>query len=320
MTAFETFEDLTDYLETLFLRGEYQPALETAEANLAEFPEHQPLLHYWRLVFFCRLENYPRALALLQECLDHDLWYSELLLRKSPSFQPLQGQPKFEALVQAHVQRRELEAQQTYPLLTLRPQGRCQAGGKPCPLFIGLHTNAGTMQSSLEFWKIPAAAGWLTAAPQSTQAMWRGSYVWDDREQSEREIRRHFENLRRQYNLDPERIVLAGHSMGGEIAAWLAMQQALPACGFLAIGPGGPTLDNPEEWPALVDQAPANLRAAILIREKDRLILPDKIIQFAELLNQNGIPCQLEVIPGEGHGFDPAYVPAIQRALDWLVD
>lgn len=320
MTSYETFEDLTDNLETLFLRGAYQSALETAEANLAEFPEHQPLLHYWRMVFLCRLENYPQALAVLRECLEHDLWYSELILRQSPSFQPLQGQPEFEALVQAHIQRREQEARQTYPLLTLRPQGRCQEGGEPCPLFIGLHTNAGTMQTSLEFWKTPAASGWLTAAPQSTQAMWRGSYVWDDHEQSEREIRRHFENLRNQYPLDPERIVVAGHSMGGEIAAWLALRQALPACGFLAIGPGGPYLDNPEEWPALVDLAPASLRAAILIREKDRLILPEKIFQFAELLNQSGIPCQLEVIPGEGHGFDPAYVPAIQRALDWLID
>ena len=42
--------------------------------------------------------------------------------------------------------------------------------------------------------------------------------------------------------------------MGGEIAIWLALRGSIEARGFLAIGPGGPYMDNLAEWePVLRD-------------------------------------------------------------------
>jgi dienelactone hydrolase len=321
------FDQIEKRLQDLYRQKQYAAALELATQSASEFPEQVTYLDYWRMTMAARSGDSALAIQVLQQALEDGCWYSELLLRRSPSLQALQGEPAFERLVALNQEMAEKDHEQVFPLYTLRPEKHCQAGGRPCPLLLALHANAGTVSTSLGFWRPAATAGWLVAAPQSSQAVWKDAYVWDDRQVAEAEIQKNFAMSSERYAIDARRILLAGHSMGGEIAMWLALKGAIPASGFLAIGPGGPYMDNPEEWEPLLRANPGGnsiaaggLRGAIIIGKEDASIPHENIRRLADRLNEQGVSCRLEIVPGVAHDHTPEYDPAILRGLEFITD
>jgi predicted esterase len=314
-----TFEELYTRLQDYFRDGEYAGALDLATAGRERFPERQTVLDYWRFTLLARSGDLDGALETLSRALEAGSWYSELLLRRSPSLQPLQDDPRFEVLIAKNQIVAEQDQKNQFPFYILRSQGKCQTGGPACPLLIGLHTNGGTAQTSLDFWKPAAALGWLVAAPQSSQALMKGAYVWDDRPIAEREIQKDYDLLRENYSINPWQTVLAGHSLGGETAIGLALKGMLGINYFLVIGPAGPLIDNPEELDALIKEGQrSGVRGYIIAGEMDNLIAIDRVSELVETLNQAGIETELEVVAGAEHEFEPSYEEAILRGLNFL--
>ncbi len=316
-----SFEETYIRLQNLFQAGEYAEALEAATEAVQIYPEQRTVLDYWRMGMSARLGDADLALEILRQAVERGQWYSEVLLRRSPSFKSLQSLPVFEELVARNQIMAEQDPATQYPIYTLRPEKRCQAGGPPCPLLIGLHSNMGTVYSSMGFWKPAAANGYLVAALQSSQALWKGAYVWDDRDLTERDVKHAYANLEENYAVDSRRLILGGHSLGGEMAIWLAIKGAVPAAGFLAIGPGGPWIDNLEQWqPLLREHTPTSLRGYIIAGEQDLSIPHENIETLVEWLNRAGISCELEIVPGLEHDHTPEYDPAVQRGLNFIME
>lgn len=316
---FLTFEALQQNLLGLFKAGDYEEVRQLAAEQIESFPEQFHILAYWQITAAARQQEYPAVIQLIRDLLDRGFWYGESVLVYSPSLQPLQAMPEFIDLIDRSRFLRQDTEKNTYPLLILRQQGHCQKGGPPCPLMLALHTNGGTVQDSLDFWKPAAGEGWIVAAPQSSQAMWKGAYVWDDRSVATYDIQRHYSSLVNQYAIDPQLTVLAGHSLGGETAMWLALNAAVPARGFIAFGPVGPLTADPEQWQDLLYQsAKLGLRGYIIFGEEDESIPQENIRLLVELLNQAGIPCELESVAHTGHDYNPAYDDSLGRALEFI--
>jgi dienelactone hydrolase len=240
-------------------------------------------------------------------------------LRRSPSLQGLQGDPSFESLLLLNQETAEDDQSGQFPVYMLRPQGKCQSGGPPCPLLIGLHTNGGMVSSSIDFWKPAASLGWLVAAPQSSQALMKGAYVWDDRDMAEQEIRKDFANLVENYSINPWQTVLAGHSLGGETAIWMTLKGSLENNLFLAVGPAGPYMDNPDLWEeSIQENLRSGLRGYILYGELDNTISQESIATLVEMFNRAGIETEMEAVPAAEHDYQPEYKAAILRGLNYL--
>jgi len=314
----QAFEEIQARIQAHYQAGEYSAALDLATEEYGNYPQHAPLFYYWRICMNARLGQNDQSLALMKEVLQGGLWYSETLLRKSPSLQALQGQAAFEKLVARNRRVQAQDQKSSFPLLTLRPQGQCKSGEPPCPLLLALHANASTAQASLDFWRQAASRGWLVALPQSTQGMWKDAYMWDDLDITRNQVVKQVLTLQQQYALQLENTVLAGHSMGGEVAIWLALSATIPAKGFIAIGPGGPMLDDLQSWLALIEQAPRPLRGYFAYGEEDTSISPASIQSLAEMLDKAGIPCEVETIPGVAHDFQPEFANAVLRGLDHI--
>jgi dienelactone hydrolase len=316
---FENFKELQKRLQELYRNKEFVVALDLATRQFDRFPEDRILLYYWRITMAVRTGGIPLSLRLLKEALADGVWYGDVLLRKSPSLKPLQGLPEFEKLVDLNQELAKEEEQQSFPLITLRPEGLCQEGSDACPLLLALHANSSNAQASMDFWKPAATAGWLVAAPQSTQAIWKGAYVWDDREVTESEIRKNYSLLNTGYSIDPRCTVLAGNSMGGETAIWLALKNVIETIGFIAIGPGGPLVDEVDSWdPIIKENLTGNLRGYIIIGEADKEISHQNLKIFIDRLDKEGISCKLEIVPGAGHDYVSDYDACLLRALDFL--
>lgn len=320
-----TFESIQASIQACYQAGDFAGALALADRHAGEFPEHTHLFAYWQMCMAARLGDTSRALSVLESALGGGFWYGETLLRKSPSLQSLQGLPEFEALVERNQQQEAASRQEAFPLITIRPRSACTQRDAPCPLLIGLHANAARAQASLPFWQPAAFEGWLVAAPESVQAMWRGAYIWDDLEITRQQIERHFHALQQNYALDPELILLAGHSMGAEAALWLALKRALPARGVLLIGPGGPLTSDPAAWQELIqdylqlaDAQAVPLRLAFILGQADETIPHQEIGQLIAILRDSGFETRLEIVPSAGHDYQDEYLPAIRRALEFF--
>ena len=344
------FASVQAEIQDRYQSSDYAAALELAERHKTRFQDQEALFTYWQICFNARLGVLDRSIRLLRDALKSGLWYAEVLLRKSPYLQPLQGMPEFEDLVLLNRQVQNKDETHHYPVLILRSEEQCSQGGPACPLLLGLHRNAGTVRSSLKYWRPAANAGWLVAAPQSRQAVWKDSYVWDDLEASREEILQHYQAVLNGYRIDPRRTVIAGHSMGGEVAIWLALSGAIPAAGFLAFGPGGPMMDNPDQWLPFIESAtgrpaagypaanqpasrrPASpqpginpagssdtpLRGYLVYGTEDHSIQQQNIHSLANALESAGLHCLVEPVPGASHDFEPKFEAALLRGLAFI--
>lgn len=314
-----TFEDLEAKIQQCYYDKDYQSALDLATRGMHSYPDQFPTLYYWRICMSARTGNTKLTYALLDEIQASGFWYGEVLLRKSPSLLALQGAAEFEQRVERNRLLRDKDQAQLFPLLIIHSQGRCAQGEPPCPLLIGLHSNAATAQDSLDFWRAAAATGWLAAAPQSSQVMWKGAYVWNDEDTARLEIQKHYASLLQRYLLDTDQVVLAGHSMGAEMAMRLAISAAIPVQGFIAIGPGGPYMDEPKQWEDLLKANPARgLRGYIIYGSEDRSIPQKNISRLVERLNRSGIPTEVECLSLVGHDFEIEYEESLLNGLNFI--
>lgn len=311
-----SFETLQRRLQEHYARDEYTEAFNLAYKFREDYPSQRHLLYYWCSTMAARLGDQDGAIAFLGHMLDTNFWYGEALLRKSPSYASLQGVAEFEALVERNRQLHQVDQELSLQLLTIRGEGRCMDAFDPCPLMIGLHANSGNVQTSIDFWRPAASEGWLVAVPQSSQAMWKGAYVWDDLQLASWQIQQDLKSLEEQYAYNPDQVILAGHSMGGELAIYLSLAGIIPSSGFIAFGPGGPYMDNLEKWEPIIEEASGSgVQGYLVVGERDHTIPQENVFQFAEMLNQNAIPCQFEIVSGAEHDFVFEYEDSMIRAL-----
>jgi dienelactone hydrolase len=161
--------------------------------------------------------------------------------------------------------------------------------------------------------------GWALAAVQSSQMTGSVNFIWDDQEKALRELGEHYARLVSGHSVDPKRVVLAGFSMGGETALRAALVGTVPVVGFVLLGPGGPGIDAPEDWSPLIERATGRgMRGYVLLGEADGTIPHDAIRRIVEMLNEGGIPTELEVVPGVRHEYPADFADYARRALEFV--
>jgi predicted esterase len=313
--AYATFSELYNTVSALGQRGDFAAAYALITAEGHRFSDDASTVLYLRSCMAERVGDRAEALAALTTALDRGHWYGERLLRNSPSWQPLQGDPAFEQLAARSLALRDAATVEPTPLVAV-PEGTPPPGG--WPLLLALHGNAGTSQKAFAGWCL-AATGWLLAALQSSQALSDQQFVWDDREQSRVDVLSQLAMLRATYPMDADRIVLAGFSRGAEVALELALLGALEVRGVVLLAPSGPFTADPEHWlPLIRSSTGRGLRAAVVIGDDDDPGRVDSALQLAPLLDDNGVPCHLEVVPGLGHAYPQDGGVALRRGLEFV--
>jgi predicted esterase len=191
-----------------------------------------------------------------------------------------------------------------------------ESGVPPYPLLLALHGNNSSLARSERYWRAAAGHGWLVALPQSSQAMGEQSYGWNDRGWAVREIKQHFATMSQQQPIDSRQVVVAGFSMGGGLAGWLALSGELPARGFIGVGPYLSSIEA--VLPLLAAPRPRRLRAYLVASQRDTYCY-GVALKLAELLPRHGIACELELHPDLGHDFPPEFERSLIDGLDFIM-
>ncbi|MEA2573457.1 MAG: hypothetical protein QOH93_755 [Chloroflexia bacterium] len=315
---FQTFNELNAEAMRLYQQGQFAEVYDllTSEGSRFTGPEDAFTTLYLRSCMAARTGRPDMAISLIKQSFDRGDWYGEQLMRQSPSYAPLQGMAEFERLVEEGKQK-QIEASAGAQLLVLEPEGAHAEGTYPA--LVALHGNTQSGQSALDGWRAIVDAGWLLAAIQSSQAASNNRYIWDDQDIALRDVESQFRKLQERYNLDPARLIIAGFSLGGATALRVALTGTIPATRFILLGPGGGLMDEPEGWRPLIEGASSRgLRGYILLGEREDEGLVQGVHATVKLLNEGGIACQLEVLPGLAHEYPADFGPWIARALAFV--
>ena len=313
----QSFDAFFAQVMQLFQAQAYGDASTLLTEQGDHYPDQASTVLYLHSCLAARMQQPDVAVHILQAAADRGFWYSENVMRNSPSYQPLQGQPAFEALVTIFSARHAAVPREPRRIV-LEPEG-AYCSNRPCPLFLALHGNGDNATNALDAWRSVVDDGWMLAALQSSQIATMDGFVWDDQEVARQEIEAHYHTLQTDYTLDAEQVIIAGFSMGGAIALRLALDGPFPVPGFILLGPGGPPMESVEHWTPLIEQAAARgLRGYVIVGEADTGIPHAVIRTIVEELNAHGIACELETLPGIGHTYPPDMAPIIRRALAFI--
>jgi len=317
-TGTRTYEQVNNAAMEYYGKGEFAKVYDLLTAEEAHYPDQKAEILYLRSCMAARAGDNALAIGLIREARDQGIWYGETMMRESPSWKPLQGIPEFEELTE-EFKAQQLAANASPMLFISEPDAGCSPD-KPCPVLLALHGNGANGKTAQLGWQSVVVQGWLLAAAQSSQAGMTDAYIWDNQETALREIAAHYSTLRDGHNIDPGKVVIGGFSMGGETALRAALLGTIPVRGFILLGPGGPTIDAAKEWLPLIESANGrNLRGYVFLGEEDNTVPHEEIRTIVTSLNNHGIPCELEMVPGIAHAYPEDFAPRLQRALAFVL-
>ena len=312
MDNLDQITEIEQQYHQLVSDGAYAQALELVTRTAHLFPDYsQKIVYAWRMIMACRLHKRELALELLQEAIAAGHWYTGLA--EDDDFSILQGNPEFERLLGICVERRAQAMAEAVPVMkVIRPEGYTA----PYPLLFALHGNQSNLAEFAGHWMAATEHGWLVGLPQSSQPFGPGTFSWNDWDWSLQEVQAHFALLCSQYPIDPQRVVLAGFSMGGGLAAWLALSGAISPRGLLLVNPF--LSDVNHLVPILKAYHPQELRVYIGAGQRDAYCL-GVAQQLAALLPKYSIICELEIFPDLEHNFPQQLESSLPNVLEGLL-
>jgi len=313
---YSTYAELNEQLSLHFQNKEYQQALDLILAEGSKFPAERILADYWAMCSAARLDNRSLVYQIAEQFHADGLWYGEVMWRQTPSFQKMQGVEDFERLVAASKKNMEADptASQSVSLKYLPVNHSSKS-----PLLIALHGNQYKASDTVPFWQPSVLQGYVLAVPQSTQAAYKGAYVWDELETAFADVKKCYTQIQTDTAFDESHVILAGHSMGALIAIHMALTSMLNLRGFIVNGAAIPFREAQDELEALLPLArDRGLRGYFIVGENDLDISQEEIRWFSGILKSAGLACELETIPGATHEYNPAYDNALLRALEYV--
>ena len=318
MSEFTSFDELTQQVFEKHGNPETQQAAYDLMTEAApHFPDQGNLLYNWRYCAAALLGKTDLALQIMQEGLDAGFWWGEEILRNDDDLKSLQDLPEFNRLVEISEKHHQAAQAASKPFALTLPLPTDVT--PPLPMLLALHGNAANAQVSVEYWESAVVQGWLTALPQSSQITMPDRYVWNNLELGAKEIKAHYQELSKNHQVDSAKVVVGGFSKGGEMVIWLALKEVIPMAGFIAVNPGGPFIQEIENWQPLLKgcKSLASLRGFFLVGENDGSI--ENIKALHEMFNTHGLTCDLVVAPEIGHAFPADFDQTLARALKYVV-
>lgn len=310
MSKLSRMQEVEQEFDKLSASGAYAEALDLVTREAHIFPDYsQKVIYSWRMTMASRLNDRTLTLQILKESIQSGNWYGGL--DKDPDLQLLHGDPEFARLVKICQQRRTEAIKNAVPVIKIFPP---EARNPPYPLLLALHgANAGI---EADHWASAVSNGWLLALPQSSQIYAPGTYTWNDWEWAQQEVLERYTSICKENIIDPHRVVLAGFSQGGGLAAWLVLSGAIQARGLVLVGPFLSDVNN--IIPLLEKHPPRGLKVYIAAGQMDQYCLGVSQ-KLADLLPMYGVTCKLDVYKDLEHYFPADFEKKLPDALHFVL-
>lgn len=307
------YDDLEARGEQLYQSGKYDAFIELYKSELENFPDHLPeMIHDLAFVYLASGDTL-NALAFLSAGLERGYFFG--LPDWGTFVQQLGDDPEFKKLREYNQKLKNIASQSTRPQWSVNiPDGYDPLGSYP--LFISLHGYGENIEVMRRFWHAPILEErFIHAYLQSSQVVDLKNFGWDDDSLAHQEVIQMVSEITDHYPVRMDQILIGGFSQGGTLSVDLAITQALPIRGFIALCPRKPDSVQPELLRNLLD---TDLKGVILTGEKDASLDSQKeMVNAFELAH---FPYRFEITPGLAHWF-PNNLPAqLNQAVQFILE
>jgi Predicted esterase len=309
MRTISSIRELTDEMMSLYAQGKYSDAFELIEQNADHFPEEPTRIAFWKMCLLSLCGRVDDVISVFKQGLDSGLWWSEVQFQDT-DLDTVRDLPEFKRLV-AISQKKYEEVRDCiapdYDILLPDPP----IFGK-YPLLVAVHGRNGNKHSHMEDWKITRQKGWLVLLAQSTQPLTSSSYCWDDSTHGLEDLLYYYEQVSQKYQIDPQRVIIAGFSQGGGMAIYTALNGKTNVRGFIGVA----SFHNDPNSLKLLTNGAQHIRGYFITGEKDQTLENVRAIQ--KTLKENNIQFTEEVHSNLGHEFPPDFEKSFDKAIDFI--
>ena len=308
-----TYDNLEARGEQLYQSGQYDAFIALYKSELENYPDHLPeMIHDLAFVYLASGDKI-NALAFLSAGLERGYFFG--LPEWGTFVQQLGNDQKFKELREYNQNLQRIARQSARPQWTIKtPDGYDPL--RTYPLFISLHGYGENIDTMRRFWHAPLLEEkFLHAYLQSSQVVDLKNFGWDDNALAHQEIIQMVSDITDQYAVRLDQIYIGGFSQGGTLSIDLALTQAIPIRGFIALCPRKPESVQPEFLNNILD---IGLRGVVLTGEKDASL--DNQREMIQEFKNAHFPCQFEVTPGMAHWFPENLPVQLNKALHFLLE
>ncbi|MBI5366019.1 MAG: alpha/beta fold hydrolase [Planctomycetes bacterium] len=183
---------------------------------------------------------------------------------------------------------------------------------KATPLILALHGNGGDPKSFARVWKdLADSARVIVVCPQGPNPTGTGGFTWEGTTPDQ--LLEVVGKIGEEYELDEDRVIVAGYSLGAAAALRVAFEDSNTYAGVLAIAGDW----NSESFKTRLESAKQNgLAVALLAGEKDQKYIA-QLRQAKKDLEAAGIPLFYKEYP-IGHELPPNTADEISAAYKWM--
>ncbi len=311
------FSKKLNELFSLYEKKKYQEAHNLALSLMSEYHRKMGLLYN---VAYCTqgvMGNTERAIELMSEAADKGYWSDPEQLLKDDDLKAVREDNRFLTVLERfRVLAVQYAKDHGAKLEILKPESAKPETTESFPLIIALHGNTQTIEDSRKNWSFMTKKGWIVALPQSSQASMEGSYVWNNFEIATPELKSFFEEITGNYNIDKNRVVIAGFSMGGALAADICLKNEISCNKFILMGPY--IQDVSVYADEISELGRRKGQGYIVVGENDAECIQGSK-ELAALCKAHGVECIIDVIPGIGHEFPDDFSDLVSKAMEKLV-
>jgi len=306
-----SFGEMHAAVAALRSAGDRATAVGIVERHLPTFPRHRALVHLMHAELLAEEGRAPEALATLDEALRTGCRYPSAWLKENPRLSSLIGLASFADLESRSQRQWDDATAVAVPRRTLL----VPSGGSRHPLLVVLHGNNSDIEETLPFWSSVVDQGWNAAILQSGEAgATPGTFTWNDRERTAREIEAHVDGIRHEIDVDRGIVALAGFSMGALQAIALTVTGRLRAHGVISIAAWLPHI---REFAALALAGTAVwVPSYVVVGTNDPSY--DGTKQLVALVTEHGGRAHLDARDGLGHEYPTDMERTLASGLDFI--
>ncbi|MTI71481.1 MAG: alpha/beta hydrolase [Firmicutes bacterium] len=254
------------------------------------------------------------ALNIMREAIiKKGFWYSYDYLTKDEDLKPLYKYNEFKDMINL-CKIREEKAKKSLESKIKIVNNKGNKERKP--LFISLHGNQENIELTEDYWK-SVTDKFTLALPQSSQIEFSDAYNWEDLCKGTDEVKRHFKNIIKNYNIDLDNIIIGGFSAGCRVALNLLLNDNIKAKGFIFVSPWLPELN---EWKSLIKKLKEkDIKGFIICGDKDEDCY-ECSKDFVSLLEKENIKHEFKIIKDLDHDYPNDFEDILNGAIKFIIN
>lgn len=311
-----SYEKIKKQFRECIKQKKYEDAVNIYEKALPEFPDKCYDISFALGQLYMRTGKIEKSLTVFEHGLKQNVVYP--VWAAAPYWQPLakHDQARFNKILEENKRLQQEKTAKTEPLFDIiTPAGFSK--DKKYPLFIILHGWNEAMTHLSKYWQAgKLGEEFLLVFAQSSQVVSPYSFGWEDTELGRKDVKSIYEKVAAENPVDKEKIVIGGFSQGGMMAMDIAVNDIIPAAGFVVLHPGGgiPGDINKETTAQAGKRA---LKGTIIMSEQNKSA--EEIDRLQTFLKAGKIDYRF-IVSGKGHWYPADFSTQLEAAVAHIID